>query len=65
MSKHVEILDSLKDLTEDALISLVGELLTTAEDVAFAYDITEEMSERISEVLKDYEIRHNIVEEDI
>ena len=47
MSKHLEILDDLKVLNDECLISLIGSLLTEAEDVAFAYDITEEMTARI------------------
>ena len=65
MSKHLEIVENLKCLNNEALISLVGALLTAAEDVAFAYDITEEMTERLKEVLDDHEVRSQIVEEDI
>ena len=64
MSKHLEILDNLKVLNYECLISLVGSLLTEAEDVAFAYDITEEMTERLKEVLDEHEIKCQIVEED-
>ena len=65
MSKHVEILDDLKHLDNEGLISLVGALLTTAEDVAYAYDITDEMSERLAEVLDEHDVPYTIVEEDI
>jgi hypothetical protein len=65
MSKHVEILDELKHCNIYTLISLIGELMTAAEDVAYAYDITEEMTERFKEVLDDHDIRSQIVEEDI
>lgn len=65
MSKHLEVLEDLKHLHDETLISLIGEILTTAEDVAFAYDITEEMTERLKEVLDDHEVRCQIVEEDI
>ena len=64
MSKHLEILDDLRVLNDKCLISLVGSLLTEAEDVAFAYDITEEMTERLKEVLDEHEIKCQIVEED-
>ena len=64
MSKHLEILDDLKVLNDKCLISLIGSLLTEAEDVAFAYDITEEMTERLKEVLDEHEIKCQIVEEE-
>ena len=64
MSKHLEILDDLKVLNDECLISLIGSLLTEAEDVAFAYDITEEMTESLKEVLDEHEIKCQIVEED-
>ena len=64
MSKHLEILDDLKVFNDECLISLIGSLLTEAEDVAFAYDITEEMTERLKEVLDEHEIKCQIVEED-
>ena len=64
MSKHLEILDDLKVLNDECLISLIGSLLTEAEDVAFAYDITEEMTERLKEVLDEHEIKCQIVEEE-
>jgi hypothetical protein len=65
MSKYLEIKDDLRYLNYDAIISLLGELMTTAQDVAYAYDITEEMSDRLAEVMNDYEIRYEIIEEDI
>ena len=40
MSKHLEILENFDKLSRDALIELVGQILTTAEDVAYGYDIT-------------------------
>ena len=64
MSKHLEILDDLRLLNNECLISLAGSLLTEAEDVAFAYDITEEMTERLKEVLDEHEIKCQIVEEE-
>lgn len=65
MSKHLEILESLKFRNDETLISLIGEILTVAEDVAYAYDITEEMTERLKEVLDEHEVQCKIVEEDI
>lgn len=65
MSKHLEILESLKFRNDEALISLIGGILTVAEDVAYAYDITEEMTERLKEVLDEHDVRCEIVEEDI
>ena len=65
MSKHLEILEDLKSLHNESLISLVGALVTTAEDVAFAYDITEEMTERLKEVLDEHDVHSQIIEEDI
>ena len=49
MSKHLEILENFDKLSRDDLIALVGQILTTAEDVAYAYDVTEEMTERLKE----------------
>lgn len=65
MSKHLEVLDDLRYMHDEQLVSLVGALLTTAEDVAYAYDITEEMTERLKEVLDDHDIKCEIVEEDL
>lgn len=64
MSKHLEVLDRI-DLSKEALQSLVGQILTTAEDVAYGYDITEEMTERLKEDLDEFGISCQIVEEDI
>lgn len=65
MSKHLEVLEDLSQLNDETLASLVGAILTAAEDVAFAYDITEEMTERLREVLDDHDVRSEIVEEEI
>ena len=65
MSKHLEILEDFKKLSKDELIALVGEVLTIAEDVAYAYDVTEEMTERLKESLDEYDINCKITEEDI
>ena len=54
MSKHLEILENFDKLSKPALITLVGQILTTAEDVAYAYDITEEMTERLKEDLDEF-----------
>lgn len=64
MSKHLEVLDRI-DLSKEALQALVGQLLTTAEDVAYGYDVTEEMTERLKEDLDEFGINCKIVEEDI
>lgn len=64
MSKHLEVLDRI-DLSKEALQALVGQLLTTAEDVAYGYDVTEEMTERLKEDLDEFGINCEIVEEDI
>ena len=64
MSKHLEVLDRI-DLSKEALQSLVGQILTTAEDVAYGYDITEEMTERVKEDLDEFGINCEIVEEDL
>ena len=64
MSKHLEVLEDLRYLNEEQLASLAGQLLTVAEDVAFAYDITEEMTERLKEVLDDHDVRSQIVDEE-
>ena len=64
MSKHLAILENFKKLSRNALIALVGQILTTAEDVAYAYDITEEMTERLKEDLDEFEISCKITDED-
>ena len=64
MSKHLEVLDRI-DLSKEELQALVGQILTTAEDVAYGYDITEEMTERLKEDLDEFGINCEIVEEDL
>ena len=64
MSKQLEILDDLKSLQDESLISLIGAILTVAEDVAYAYDIEEEMFERLKEVFDDHEIKCKVVDDD-
>lgn len=64
MSKHLEILENFDKLNRDALIELVGQILTTAEDVAYGYDITEEMTERLKEDLDEFEVSCKITDED-
>lgn len=64
MSKHLEILENFNKLSKRALIALVGQILTTAEDVAYAYDITEEMTERLKEDFDEFEISCKITDED-
>ena len=65
MSKHLEILENFDKLNRDDLIALVGQILTTAEDVAYAYDITEEMTERLKEDLDEFDVSCQIIDEDI
>lgn len=65
MSKHLELLNNFENLSDSALVALIGEILTIAEDVAFGYDITDDMTERLKEVLDEYEVPCKIVEEDI
>lgn len=65
MSKHLAILENFNKLSKPALIALVGQILTTAEDVAYAYDITEEMTERLKEDLDEFEIDCKITDEDL
>lgn len=65
MSKHLAILENFNKLGKPALIALVGQILTTAEDVAYAYDITEEMTERLKEDLDEFEIDCKITDEDL
>lgn len=65
MSKHLEILENFDKLSRDALIALVGQILTTAEDVAYAYDITENMTERLKEDLDEFDVSCQIIDEDI
>ena len=64
MSKHLEILENFSKLSKHALIALIGQILTTAEDVAYAYDITEEMTERLKEDFDEFEISCKITDED-
>lgn len=63
MSKHLEVREDFRDLDKETLASLLGEVLTVAEDVAFAYDITEEMVDRLAEAMWEHEINYNIVDE--
>lgn len=65
MSKHLEILENFDKLSRDDLIALIGQILTTAEDVAYAYDITEEMTERLKEDLDEFDVNCQIIDEDI
>lgn len=65
MSKHLEILENFDKLRRDALIALIGQILTTAEDVAYAYDITEQMTERLKEDLDEFDVSCQIIDEDI
>lgn len=65
MSKHLEILENFDKLSRADLIALVGQILTTAEDVAYAYDITEEMTERLKEDLDEFDVSCQIIDEDI
>lgn len=65
MSKHLELLENFENLDRDALVALLGQILSTAEDVAYSYDITEEMTERLKEDLDEFEVNCQIVEEEI
>ena len=47
------------------IVCLIGQILTTAEDVAYAYDITEEMTERLKEDLDEFEVSCQITDEDL
>ena len=64
MSKHLEILENFDKLSKEGLVALVGQILTTAEDVAYAYDIAEEMTERLKEDLDEFEVSCEITDED-
>ena len=64
MSKHLELLDNFDNLSKESLVSLIGQILTTAEDVAYGYDITEEMTERLKEDLDEFEVNCQITDED-
>ena len=64
MSKNLEILENFNKLSKPARIALVGQILTTSEDVAYAYDITEEMTERLKEDLDEFEVSCEITDED-
>ena len=64
MSKHLEILENFDKLSKEELVSLVGQILTTAEDVAYAYDITEETTERLKEDLDEFEVSCEITDDD-
>lgn len=65
MSKHLEILENFDNLSKDSLVALIGQILTTAEDVAYAYDITDEMTERLKEDLDEFDVNCQITEEDL
>lgn len=62
---HYELLTDLKECTKEQLISLVGGLLLSAEDLARAYGLNCEMAETLSEVLTEHEIEHRLVENDL
>ena len=62
---HCELQTNLQECDKEELISLVGALITATEDEAYAYDIQDEMAQRIGEVLDDYDIDYKLVEEDI
>ena len=64
MSKHLELLENFDNLSKESLVGLIGQILTTAEDVAYAYDITEEMTERLKEDLDEFEVSCRIIDED-
>ena len=63
--KSVEITENLLDADKETLVALVGDLITVAEDVAYAYDIEDEMNERICEALTEHDIKHRVMEDDI
>lgn len=65
MSKHLEVLENFDNLSREALVALVGQISTTAEDVAYAYDITDEMTERLKEDLDEFDVNCQITEEDL
>lgn len=63
--KHCELTTDLQACSKEQLISLVGALITAAEDEAYAYDLQDGMAERLSEVLTDHEISHKLVDEEL
>lgn len=65
MAKHCELQTNLQEYSKEQLIGLVGALITAAEDEALAYDLQDEMAERIAEVLDEHEIVYKIVDEDV
>lgn len=64
MAKHCELQTNLQECSKEQLISLVGALITAAEDEARAYDLQDGMAERIAEVLSEHEIVYKMVDED-
>ena len=62
---HCELQTNLQECDKEELISLIGALITATEDEAYAYDIQDEMAQRIGEVLDDHDIDYELVEEDI
>ena len=64
MSKCIEIKETLSTLSNSTLIALVGQLINTAEDVAYGYEIDEEMAMRIKETLDDMDIECEIIDDE-
>lgn len=65
MSKRIELEDNLEYFPDESLISLIGGLLTTIENIAYAYDIEDECCEDVAQVFDEHDIRYKIVEEDV
>ena len=65
MSKHLELLENFDNLSKEELADFVSKVLTTVEDVAYFYDITNEMTERLKEDLDEFDVKYQIIDEDI
>ena len=64
MSKCIEIKEDLSLLSDKTLIATIEQLINTAEDVAYAYEIDEEMAMRIKETLDDIDIECEIIDDE-
>ena len=65
MSNHLELLENFENLSREGLVALIGQILTTAEDVAYGYGVTEEMTERLKEDLDEFGVKSRIIDEDL
>ena len=56
MNKYISIKQPLHELPGHTLTSLIGSLLTELENLGYAYDMEEEVVDRVKEILDDHDI---------